>query len=224
MNAKNCTFSECDEPYYAKGLCRGHRKQERKGKELTPLRKLDLPSVGDTFNRWTVKGESFTERDDSTHFRRYVPCVCECGIKRTVLFTQLKEGHSKSCGCWKVEHVDAALAANGIAHGMSYKHPLYTRWMRIRRRCYSPQAHNYKYYGGRGIGMCAEWRDDFPAFAAWIDANLGPRPSSKTLDRIDNDGNYEPGNVRWATQAEQNANKQCSNGCSLHHQDGCPGT
>lgn len=99
---------------------------------------------------------------------------------------------------------------------MSYKHPLYTRWMRIRRRCFSPQAHNFKHYGGRGITLYAEWRDDFAAFAEWIDVNLGPRPAGKTLDRINNDGDYKPGNLRWATQAEQNANKRLPNGYNLH--------
>lgn len=156
-------------------------------------------------------------------------CVCDCGTRRVVLVQSLKrtDRSNPSCGCWKRDHVDGellSLGGFGQAHGLSYKHPLYTRWMRMRRRCYSPDAHNFKYYGGRGITICDEWRDDFAAFATWIDANLGPRPAGKTLDRKDNDGNYEPGNLRWATQAEQNANKQCSNDHSLHHQDGCPGT
>lgn len=91
-------------------------------------------------------------------------------------------------------------------------HPLYQAWKRIKRRCYSPEAHNYKHYGGRGIRVCDEWRSDPAAFISYIERELGPRPQGKSLDRIDNDGDYRPGNVRWATQAEQNANKRAPNG------------
>jgi hypothetical protein len=75
------------------------------------------------------------------------------------------------------------------------------------RRCKSQEHPGYHRYGGRGISVCDEWRASPAAFIAWVDANLGPRPSGMTLDRIDNDGNYEPGNVRWATAAQQQANR-----------------
>lgn len=74
----------------------------------------------------------------------------------------------------------------------------------MRQRCLNPKAIGYKRYGGRGITVCDQWRDSFEAFLA----DVGPRPSAAhSIDRIDNDGNYEPGNVRWATTAQQHANK-----------------
>lgn len=82
-------------------------------------------------------------------------------------------------------------------------HPLYNIWRQMKQRCYNPRADWFHRYGGRGITVCDEWRGDFQAFANYITSTLGPRPVGTTLDRIDNDGNYEPGNVRWATAKEQ---------------------
>lgn len=75
-------------------------------------------------------------------------------------------------------------------------------------RCTNPAARSYRDYGGRGITVCPEWRADFWAFVAYVADNLGERPDGHTLDRIDNDGNYEPGNVRFATRSEQNRNRR----------------
>ena len=99
----------------------------------------------------------------------------------------------------------AVVSAASRTHGLS-KHPLYHAWRIMRRRCENPTVKDYPRYGGRGIAVCAEWRD-VTAFITWIEANIGPRPASRTLDRIDNDGHYEPGNVRWATAKEQSANR-----------------
>lgn len=81
----------------------------------------------------------------------------------------------------------------------------YAAWMRMNSRCYNPNRENYKYYGGRGITVCEEWRNDFLSFYEYI----GPAPSAKhSVEREDNNGNYEPGNVCWATQLEQIHNRR----------------
>jgi len=92
-------------------------------------------------------------------------------------------------------------------HGL-YSHPLYPTWWNMVRRCHRPEHHAYPRYGGRGISVYEPWRTDVRAFAEWIDSNLGRRQEGMTLDRIDNDGNYEPGNLRWATRKAQTANSR----------------
>jgi hypothetical protein len=92
---------------------------------------------------------------------------------------------------------------------MTRSHPLYSTWAGMMTRCFNPNAvAAYRNYGARGITVCPAWRD-FAVFAREIEAEIGPKPHpGLTLDRIDNDGNYEPGNVRWATRKEQQANKR----------------
>jgi hypothetical protein len=100
----------------------------------------------------------------------------------------------------------ALVSAAVTTHGLS-RHPLYGTWRKMRRRCENPTVKDYPNYGGRGITVCAEWQD-VTGFITWIEANLGPRPAGMTLDRIDNDKSYEPGNVQWATRAQQAANRR----------------
>lgn len=85
-------------------------------------------------------------------------------------------------------------------------HPLYRLWAGVKRRCTDPKAQNYPWYGGRGITMHDPWLTDAEAFITYVEEHLGPRPPGKSIDRIDNDGNYEPGNLRWATMSEQRLN------------------
>lgn len=87
-------------------------------------------------------------------------------------------------------------------------HELYATWCAIKQRCFNENTPYFKYYGGRGISIHPPWRDDSTAFVAWITKNLGPRPEGCTLDRIDVNGNYEPGNLRWATRSVQIQNRR----------------
>jgi hypothetical protein len=104
--------------------------------------------------------------------------------------------HTRRCGAiWN--------AAQRISHG-AISSPEYQSWRAMKSRCLNPKATGYKAYGARGVAICDRWRTDFAAFLA----DMGPRPDGHSLDRIDNDGNYEPGNCRWATPKQQAANRR----------------
>lgn len=107
------------------------------------------------------------------------------------------------------------LAEARTAHGYS-QHPHYYRHRHVLNRCYNSDYGEYRYYGGRGIAVCAEWHD-LVTFCDWLDANLGPCPPGFSLDRIDNDGDYEPGNVRWASPSQQSFNRRSWAGTGMTH-------
>ena len=86
-------------------------------------------------------------------------------------------------------------------------HPLYGTWYMMMQRCYNPSHDRYHDWGARGIAVCDDWHD-VRNYIDWIVSNLGDRPFNMTIDRINNDGNYEPGNVRWATRSMQQLNKR----------------
>jgi hypothetical protein len=134
--------------------------------------------------------------------------ACDCGGFYETPVHTLYSGMVKSCGCLHREFAATLASAYSTTHGMG-SHPLYDTWWNMMRRCENEQHKGFRRYGGRGISVCPEWRGT-AAFITWIESNLGPRPEGMSLDRIDNDGNYEPGNVRWATRSEQNLNREIS--------------
>lgn len=126
---------------------------------------------------------------------------CECGVVKEIVISKVRAGETKSCGCLAIEVSKAK--GRGKTHGMTGS-PEYTAWKGMWRRCNSKSDAMAKVYRNRGISVCSRW-DSFEAF--YLD--MGDRPSDiHSIDRISNDGNYEPGNCRWATWTEQNNNKR----------------
>ena len=130
-------------------------------------------------------------------------CICDCGNETVVYSHRLKGGYTKSCGCYKRE-VDSI---RELKHGQARAYNRtkeYQAWLAIKTRCYNINYKFYYRYGGRGIKVCDEWINNFQAFFD----HIGEAPSiDHSIDRINNNGNYEPGNVRWATSYEQRANR-----------------
>lgn len=127
----------------------------------------------------------------------YWKCRCDCGKEVIVAGWSVKSGGTKSCGCLVSE-------GNNKTHGGSNKAE-YAIWLGMRNRCYTPSVKSYANYGGRGITVCPEWRDSFEQFYK----DMGDRPTAKhSIDRINNEGNYEPGNCRWVTHKEQCNNRR----------------
>lgn len=121
-------------------------------------------------------------------------CLCDCGNEHEVNSGNLRSGMVKSCGC--LNH-----KATNKSHGM-YKTPTYNSWVSMKVRCNRKKNDNYHRYGGRGIKVCERWM----VFENFF-ADMGERPEGMTLDRIDNDGNYEQSNCKWSTKQEQRINQ-----------------
>lgn len=137
-------------------------------------------------------------------------CKCDCGNDTIVLSSALVHGSTESCGCLARELRIEGSRKSLTTHGKRYTR-LYSVWASMKNRCYNPHEKSYRYYGGRGISICAEWLNDFAAFYEWAMSNgYDPNaPKGKcTIDRIDVNGNYEPSNCRWVDMATQNKNRR----------------
>lgn len=130
-------------------------------------------------------------------------CQCDCGQETTAIGKYLLNGDKQSCGCLHKEQ----LADRNRTHDLS-RHPLYGVWATMISRCTNPAFKSYKDYGARGIRVFDGWLHSFPAFLEYVSALPDYGTPTLTLDRIDNDGNYEPGNLRWATRSTQRRNKR----------------
>lgn len=133
----------------------------------------------------------------------YVLCDCDCGKKKVIALKSIVSGATVSCGCYNKEQ---ARKSKNIIHGMS-RTRLYKIWCKMKSRCYDKNdIKKYSYYGGRGITVCEEWKNNFVNFQKWAEKN--GYCDNLSIDRIDVNGNYEPSNCRWITMAEQQSNKR----------------
>lgn len=153
---------------------------------------------GKKFNRLTVIEYSHKKGN-----KKYYLCDCSCGNRVYVRQDKIKSGHTKSCGCLMKE-TSSMIGKNSKTHGKT-KSPEYIVWGSMKARCFNTNEESYKNYGGRGITVCDRWKNSFENFLN----DMGERPTNQhQIDRIDNDGNYEPKNCKWVTVSENSVNRR----------------
>lgn len=156
--------------------------------------------TGHRFGRLTAMSESGRHKNGRVLWE----CLCDCGNTVNIASNNLHGGNSKSCGCLKKESSTERGKKLLTTHGLS-KTPEYGAWKNIIQRCNNPNDQSYSNYGERGIKICDRWLNSFENFYT----DLGPRPTdAHSVDRINNNGHYEPGNCKWSTMDEQSNNKR----------------
>lgn len=155
--------------------------------------------VGERFGRLLVTEYAGNAKSRHALWR----CKCDCGNEIVAVGINLRSGKTTSCGCWKNEK-----SASKATKHKGYNTIAYKAWANMIQRCTNKNQKAYVHYGGRGITVCPEWEADFQSFYAHVSALPHFNERGRSLDRINNDGNYEPGNVRWASRSEQNNNRR----------------
>lgn len=152
---------------------------------------------GQRYGRYLV-----IKRKDSENHRlsEYWECICDCGNRRDVFGGNLRSGNSRSCGCENRENIKRIATVHGMRHTDEYR-----IWLGMKNRCLNSNDQNYHHYGGRGITICEEWKNDFMAFYN----DMGPRPSKQhSVEREKNHLGYCKDNCKWATAEEQGNNRR----------------
>nr|DAG87323.1 MAG TPA: hypothetical protein [Herelleviridae sp.] len=174
------------------------------------MRKVSL--IGQKFGRLTVLSDAGVKGG-----RTYSNCLCDCGNMVIVSNKHLKNGHTKSCGCYKndlISRIGKKTGKTNIkkaqkqAHENNKKHQMsgtriYRIWSQIKQRCQNEKSSHYQYYGGKGICICDEWKNNFQAFEQWATNN--GYADNLTIDRVNSNKNYEPSNCRWIPKSENSA-------------------
>ena len=157
-------------------------------------KRLDIKS-GERFSRLTI----IMEVEPKNNHRHFL-CLCDCGNQKVIDIAKLRNGHTKSCGCLSIE----STVQRSVKHKL-YSHPLYRVWNSMKQRCSNSNVKSFYRYGGRGITVCEAWKDNFKNFYDWAMEN--GYEEGLSLDRINNDADYEPSNCRWVTIERQSNNR-----------------